>query len=716
MQNVMKPARTFSILSIAFLLILNCCLLGPALAQEKIVSTAKSQQGNMTTGLGRDFWLAIPQNYDMQSGKYFNLYIASIRDATVFVDVPGKPMMQLQVAAGQVMTLTSPDDIPLASELYSSNVIERKAIHVWSDDADLSVYLLSRNPYTTDGMYVIPTNGWGKEYVVAAYGSLYEGIGTQYDYPSEFIVIGHRDNTNVTIVPSCDIRDNKLPTTVIHPKHVPFTVTLNEGDCIQYQAVLATNTNDYDVSGTMVVADHAVGVIGASACTNIPGDFPYCDHILEMIPPVRTLSNAYFTAPFANRVGGDSYLVIATQTGQSVYRNGTMHHTFANANERYYQSDITEASEWTSDAPFFLAQYINSTTWPDPNVNDNKGIGDPAMVVINPSDQFRSTVVFQTPTITVSDQHNFTNYVNLIMPISEEPFTTLDNTPIASIPGIERLPIGASGWQTVRVKFAPGTGEGTHVVDCQSGTGIGVYLYGYGAYDSYTWAGNLGVVSPQDSDKFPPHVEFGNTGLSTQIALSEIQANDSKINAMTIDSLVNMKFEKDAGFYSGEGASNAYYTLTVNDPSKPALAVVSTYDMAGNRTQVKSTFAGTGASVSSEGYTSQLAEGSSEYLALRGKLDRGDKLAMLPVIPNPATLSSRMPLRFLYALGESSPVDLMVFDMLGNRIATIVNQDAQRAGIYEAVFTPGKNMLPGAYLYRLSGAGKVLSGKLILDR
>ncbi len=92
---------------------------------------------------------------------------------------------------------------PVDAVAKTSGVVENKAVRVWSDDADLSVYELSRNPATSDGIYVIPTVGWGKDYVVASYSSLFE---LSFDYPSEFSIVSAMDNTNVAITPNTDVR------------------------------------------------------------------------------------------------------------------------------------------------------------------------------------------------------------------------------------------------------------------------------------------------------------------------------------------------------------------------------------------------------------------------------------------------------------------------------------------------------------------------------
>src|SRR5207247_6591782 len=119
--------------------------------------------------LGRDLWFAIPQNADANdhSQKYFNIYVNSPRNTTVNFQVGSGQIIKKPVTAGKVTIFTSPTpkipkgDISVSTEITSSGIVEHdKGIHIWSNDADLSVYFLSRVPYTSDGMYVVSTIGW----------------------------------------------------------------------------------------------------------------------------------------------------------------------------------------------------------------------------------------------------------------------------------------------------------------------------------------------------------------------------------------------------------------------------------------------------------------------------------------------------------------------------------------------------------------------------
>jgi predicted outer membrane repeat protein len=74
---------------------------------------------------------------------------------------------------------------------------------------------------------------------------------------------------------------------------------------------------------------------------------------------------------------------------------------------------------------------------------------------------------------------------------------------------------------------------------------------------------------------------------------------------------------------------------------------------------------------------------------------------------NPATM-------IIYALPEQTRVELAVFDMLGRRIAVLVD-DHQPAGLHEVQFTAG-DISSGIYLYRLRAGEELKTGRMVLMR
>ena len=580
----MKHGKMFKASEALVITVFTLCLMlsnaGNANAQSpRIKHVIETLQKDKTQSLGRDLWFTMAQNYENQGGKYYRLFVTSPNNTTVNIQVTGGTTSKWPITAGQVVSF----DVPLGWEVTTSCVVEDKGIRVWSNNADLTAYLLSRNPATSDGMMIIPTIGWGKEYVVAAYASLFEGYGTfVYDYPSEFSIIANQNNTICTVTPSIDLRNDAGPN--IRKKGIPFVEVLQRGQCVQYQAVPATN-DEYDVTGTLITSNNPVGVVGASQCPNIPVWFPYCDHICDMIPPVRTWAQTYQTVPFANRRGGDTYLVISSVAGQTIKRNGQVYCVLDNKYQSYFRADIDQASLWESNAPFLLAQYINSTTWTDIDGKDNAGIGDPAMVMVNPVEQYVPKVIFQTPNI--QGAGGFTNFCNVMVNKDAETKTLFDGKPISSFKGATKLPVPMSNYDAFRISSIQ---PGTHTV--VSDSGVGVYVYGYGNYDSYAWSGSLGIKTFNDPDTIPPVATPTGECFAAYVTLTDnhLAPPASKISEMKIDSFYNMLYEPDPNYQIGVAATETFYNMHVIDSSKEAYLKIETHDYAGNRTIITSTY------------------------------------------------------------------------------------------------------------------------------
>src|SRR6185312_12391165 len=170
-----------------------------AQSTARITHTVTEQKKQFGPTLGRDLWFAMMPNFDVTA--YYTLYLTSVVNTTVNVQIGTNAPTQYQVKAGQVTSI-APDK---SYKVSTSGIVEPKAIHVWSNDADISAYLLEGRGFSSDGSYLIPTIGWGTEYVVASYEALFVG---SVDEPSMFCVVANQDNTIIQVTPSADIRAN----------------------------------------------------------------------------------------------------------------------------------------------------------------------------------------------------------------------------------------------------------------------------------------------------------------------------------------------------------------------------------------------------------------------------------------------------------------------------------------------------------------------------
>jgi hypothetical protein len=553
---------------------------------------------------GRDFWFAMMSNYwgEDLGGKYMRIYFTAAKNCVAFVASNGN-VTPVPVKAYQISYF----HIPEFWEMESSGIVENKAIHVYSNTADLTVYDMSHEPYSSDGSYIIPTIGWGTDYVVAAYGSLFDGAGTYiYDLPSTLAIVADQDNTTVTITPSCDCRQctggndagDANSTIVVYPNGVPVQFHLNRGQSLQMMPVKPTDTANFDLTGTIIHSNQPIGVSGGSVCTNIPSDFPYCDHVEDMMPPVRTWGETYYATNNIQPAGVSGhdfarYLFISSQPNQTIYRYDwtTGQHTECIIKNQYgiYWDELEGAQEFTSTAPFLVVSYMNSSTYPD----GKNGLGDPAECIIPPKDHYSHAIVFETP-LSIGNIVPYDNYANIICRDSDAKYTLFDGKGIL---GLGAQPIDG----TFEIFNVPHIAPGAHTAVQDTNydpraAGIGLYLYGYGYDESYAWTGSFGTATFHSPDTVAPKVDTTGRCYTAYIHVSDsgFLPNDSTkqsaLSEIRLDSVYNMSYIPDPNFIEGAGQDSSDYVMYVVDPTKPAILVIEVYDIAGNETKITSVY------------------------------------------------------------------------------------------------------------------------------
>ena len=85
--------------------------------------------------------------------------------------------------------------------------------------------------------------------------------------------------------------------------------------------------------------------------------------------------------------------------------------------------------------------------------------------------------------------------------------------------------------------------------------------------------------------------------------------------------------------------------------------------------------------------------------------------------PQPSPFGSSTVLR--YGLPKAGPVKLVVVDVTGRLVRTLVNEmqgPGNKTAVWNGQDDYGRRVKPGMYLYRLEGAGVVLSQKVVYLR
>lgn len=330
--------------------------------------------------------------------------------------------------------------------------------------------------YSNDASLLLPTHVWGRETRVIA-------RNTFKNMPGSYTVVARRDGTAVEVTPS------STGGVVIPGGGVSAggtgVVALDEGDVLVVISGVGGGVPDKaDLTGTRVVADHPVQVIGGHACTNVPHDKTACDHLEEFNLPVENLAEAYFvTTP------------LIKPPGLPAAKKARMIRIVAAADEVALSYDPPQAG-----APAFLAQagdHAEFQSDQDFRVSASGKIavaeymlgqsaggnsGDPALTIAIPHELFRTTYAVHAPI------HYESNFVNLVAPAGVP--VLLDDQ---MVPPALWTPVGATGWSSARVPLSS-QGDGDHSLSAAQP--FGVQVYGYGQYTSYWYPGGTNVSKP----------------------------------------------------------------------------------------------------------------------------------------------------------------------------------------------------------------------------
>jgi hypothetical protein len=262
-------------------------------------------------------------------------------------------------------------------------------------------------------------------------------------------------------------------------------VTLHRGDVLQVFSWRADNSdpnvaNPSDLTGTRVISDKPIQVIGGSKCTNVPFDVFACDRLEDSILPLSLASNSYIvSAPVVPASGGALAMrivrIVATEddTGISYNPNVPGAPTAIAYAGDYVEFATTTTFAINASKRVLVAEYMTGEGF--------GGGGDPSMALAVPTESFLSSYLIVAPTTYPE------NWVNVVF--DENTVIDLDGSTIIDINGSEQ--IGVSSWRIRRVQLS-NAGDGTHRFTVQDGgMPFGLTVYGYGDYVSYWYPGGV---------------------------------------------------------------------------------------------------------------------------------------------------------------------------------------------------------------------------------
>ena len=233
-------------------------------------TTAMFGQSN-SDSRGNDFWIMF--NSNLSQGN-ITLFISSDVNTTGSVSGPSFSTQTFSVIADSVTAITLDSSL----QFHSNDTVDNKGIHVVSNN-EVTVIGLNQVSSTTDGFLASPVDVLGTEYLIMSYASGLSQLG----------IVATEDTTTVTITPSATVKG--------HTAGVSFTKSFNKGDAYEL------GQSGIDLTGTLVTSDKPIGVFGSVQCASVPTNVFYCDHLVEMLPPLSSWGTKFTTVPLKTRIG-----------------------------------------------------------------------------------------------------------------------------------------------------------------------------------------------------------------------------------------------------------------------------------------------------------------------------------------------------------------------------------------------------------------------------
>ncbi|MBK8969474.1 MAG: gliding motility-associated C-terminal domain-containing protein [Lewinellaceae bacterium] len=411
--------------------------------------------GNLAaqTSEGRNFWFGFMEHFDVGQNSMV-VMISSKYNTSGVVRMPLYNWeTNFTVAANDVTII----QLPAYAENTGSEQTAPRGIQVQSI-LPVSVYIHQYHSMRSEASMVLPVESLGNEYYALSYRGYGNGNTT---YPSEFLLVGIQDETEITIRLSDQTLGGKAA-------GATFTVLLDAGETYQVQARYATN----DLSGTHITGNKNFNLLAGCRWIPMPAGCDYRDNLLEQMLPVSTWGKQFVTATHA-QMPYDIFRVMASENGTNVTVKGAAATQFTlNAGE-FYEYNTGESTFISADKPIAVAQYIIGSTC------SGYGVGDPAMVMLNSVEQIRDTVTLYNSSL----ENIVENYINVILKTQDIDVTSFDGQPIADLVGV--IPVtGNPDFSFARLKVQPGA----HTI-ISGGCGVIATAYGYGDLESYAYGG-----------------------------------------------------------------------------------------------------------------------------------------------------------------------------------------------------------------------------------
>ena len=349
-----------------------------------------------------DFYLSIAENYygnDISTGYY--LYITTLSSESI--DYTIKKSTET-IKSGILSASNSTGEISLDLSLVvrtPAHEYRNLGLHVHTS-GPASVLVVNFGDHAIGEYPAIPYHSLDvSEYV---YYAVSTGSLASSSY-AQILLVGNDDSTSVTITPT------KHVTVPVNSQTDLGTATLYAGSSKtmslnKFQTILIkANTYSDDLSGSKITSDKPLTVITGHECGNIPENIPYCEGIMEQIPPTATWGKQFLLSPYKGR-GAQYYKIVASNASTTVKHNCNSQTSFILTSAGSFERIETVADKFCyleADKPILVTQM-------SPGFDKDYKNGDPAISIIPPMEKYMKAVSFFAPDL----QDIMSVYVNIV--------------------------------------------------------------------------------------------------------------------------------------------------------------------------------------------------------------------------------------------------------------------------------------------------------------
>lgn len=382
----------------------------------------------------------------------------------------------------------------LTADFVLGNTSQFRTGGTYRVESDVPVVAYLHSPLTNargnDSSMLLPETTLRKDYVVYSFAGHDEQPQGQGP-PSYFEIVALEDFTEVTWTPPVDTAGNGVNIDFVPAGETSPMLPMNRFDTVRIAASanFQENPDLRDVSGTVIHANKAIWVVGATRCARVPiRDFPEegrCDPLQELLIPLDYWGKRYVAAHSPIRGTERHYWrIYSSGPGVRIRAEGNLGCTApiltaencAPPNEfdgegctfekrgSWIQVDVENGCSFFLDSDdtgaYMPVQYMQSRLAGGEPLEESTLLGDPSMYQMIPIEQFLNRYVFSTGV--GFDFH----VVQVIRPV-DGPTVFLDNVSVSGF-----YPVNES-WEVADVPIE----EGPHVID--SGAPFGIVQIGY---------------------------------------------------------------------------------------------------------------------------------------------------------------------------------------------------------------------------------------------